>query len=197
MQLWAGASRIEVGDDETLQQMLGILGPHAERVSLMVRSDLATESEGGPTIVRDGWGEGADTTAGQVQAVVRARATEASRAPVAMAADARSGRAGPRPDPARARKVPGARPSAAATAILVAEGLRSSGRDVGAGQCRAPAAHTSGGPSRPNRLFGAPRGRSPLSRRMTAAHVAVQASRPKSRAEIRAAAAPANVCVAA
>ncbi|MGC9961642.1 MAG: hypothetical protein ABSE47_07030 [Acidimicrobiales bacterium] len=80
MQLWAGASRIEVGDDETLQQMLGILGPHAERVSLMVRSDLATESEGGPTIVRDGWGEGADTTAGQVQAVVRARAAEERQA---------------------------------------------------------------------------------------------------------------------
>jgi hypothetical protein len=80
MQLWARASRIEVGDDETLQQMLSILGSHAARVSMMVPPDLATESEGGPPIAREGWGEGADTTAGQVQAVVRARAAEERQA---------------------------------------------------------------------------------------------------------------------
>ena len=75
-ELWKAANRIEVGDEAMRSDLARILGPLGDRVSVALTSAPWFEDQGtGPTSsAPGGWGEGADTTAAQVQAVVRARA---------------------------------------------------------------------------------------------------------------------------
>jgi hypothetical protein len=80
VELWKAAQHVEVGDEATRDELLAILGPLGDRVSVAPASELVRETSGTedglglPLAVPSGWGEGADATAAQVQAVVRARA---------------------------------------------------------------------------------------------------------------------------
>jgi hypothetical protein len=74
--LWKAASRIEVADESMRADLVGILGPLGDRVSVVPCSGFGgalrtiPNADATPRI----WGEGTKATAAQVQAVVRARA---------------------------------------------------------------------------------------------------------------------------
>jgi hypothetical protein len=76
LELWKAATRIEVGDEAMQAGLVDILGPLGDRVSIAVSSPLSDDetTPGNRLAVPAAWGEGADTTAAEVQGVVRARA---------------------------------------------------------------------------------------------------------------------------
>lgn len=74
MKLWRAAGRIEVGDEATRAALADALGSLAERISFVPAGDLAAGPSPARTVDGRQWGEGADTTAADVQGVVRARA---------------------------------------------------------------------------------------------------------------------------
>jgi hypothetical protein len=72
IELWKAAGRIEVYDEDVRAGLAKLLGPLGERVSIAA----ARRSDGESLVAsgRVGWGDGADATASDVTAIVRARA---------------------------------------------------------------------------------------------------------------------------
>ena len=83
LELWKSASRIEVGDEAVLHELSAALGPMADRVVLSRPREVRWGDAGHAAAE---WGEGADTTAEAVTAVVRRRAAT-ERAAIARRAD--------------------------------------------------------------------------------------------------------------
>ena len=75
VELWKAATHIEVGDEATRSDLVSMLGPLGERVSVTPPSEGEQGQHPRPGIAAlAGWGDGAAATAAQVQAVVRERA---------------------------------------------------------------------------------------------------------------------------